>query len=268
MSPLSCLVLYFTALLALVSIAHAAPLEDQWHGSNSSGLINLGKSPSERVSDNHRVQRPIYAIAHRVLTADGVRDAVSHGANAIEVDMMAYKKHDSYEDGWWAAHDTLSAKGAQTARMILEAVGSDPRARDQLSFVWLDIKNSEKCETHRACSIQALRDLARELLQPHGIRVLYGFYDGAGSRPALHLIRRSLNDDEAISLNGYAFRVRSQFDSLEPSLPVAKRVMDHGFFNLRLPRVLRKCASSNAFHRNVCSELSKAADIRDYDHEI
>ena len=182
--------------------------------------------------------------------------------------MTAYKKRGSYEDDWWAVHDALSAKGAQTARMILEAVGSDPRARDQLSFVWLDIKNPDKCETHRACSIQALRDLARELLQPHGIRVLYGFYDGAGSRPALHLIRRSLNDDEAISLNGFAYRVLGQFDSLEPSLPVAKRVMDHGFFNLRLPRVLRKCASSNAFHRNVCSELSKGADIRDNDHEI
>ena len=69
MSPLSFLVLCLTTLLALVSLAHTAPLEDPWHGSNSSGLINFGKPPPERVSDSHCVPRPIYATAHRVLTA-------------------------------------------------------------------------------------------------------------------------------------------------------------------------------------------------------
>src|SRR4051794_13035771 len=43
--------------------------------------------------------QPFYLIAHRVLTTQGIYDALSHGANAIELDVSATKQE------WYADHD-------------------------------------------------------------------------------------------------------------------------------------------------------------------
>jgi hypothetical protein len=179
-------------------------------------LLNLAVgSPTDK-------QRSIYAIAHRVLRAEAVTAALSHGANALEIDLTAWYF------GWWADHDgTLFSAGA-TARDIFKSIALKKRDGCDLSFVWLDIKNPDFCRTGRACSIEALRDLAREILEPAGIRVLYGFFQTAGSR-GYKVITDTLNANEAVVLSGETNRVLNWYNGTSATVPVKQRVMDFGY---------------------------------------
>ena len=176
-------------------------------------------------------QRPIWAIGHRVLTTQGVTDAVRHGANAIEIDMTAWKS------GWWADHDGFPTSAGDTAEAMFDQIARERMAGATIGFVWLDIKNPNYCWSDepewRHCSVAALRDLARSKLLPHGVRVLYGFYGdadvgGSGWKDvAEHFI-----DDEAVALSGKYTEVRNQFDRMS-ILPV-RRVMDYGYFDIKI----------------------------------
>ncbi|KAB8230427.1 uncharacterized protein BDW43DRAFT_321540 [Aspergillus alliaceus] len=189
-------------------------------------------------------RKPIYAIAHRVLTVKGVSHAISHGANAIEIDMVAWRK------GWWADHDGTPTSYGDTAKEMFMEIGRQRDARKTINFVWLDIKNPDYCPPNdkwRHCSVELLRDLVRQILEPKGVRVLYGFYS-ANSR-AYDLISQSLNTNEAINLNG---RVRKVLDEFEKHGPpqVAKRVMSYGYFNL--PFQFGNCQEDRYY---TCTEL-------------
>ncbi|KAF7593469.1 hypothetical protein BBP40_011475 [Aspergillus hancockii] len=163
-------------------------------------------------------QRPIYAIAHRVLRPEAVTAAISHGANALEVDLTAWWF------GWWADHDGKLFSAGATARDIFEFIAQNGY---DISFVWLDIKNPDYCRKDRACSIEALRDLAREILEPAGIQVLYGFFETADSR-GYRAIKDTLNANEAVGLSGDTASVLGWYDNTSATIATKQRIMDFG----------------------------------------
>ncbi|KAF7595949.1 hypothetical protein BBP40_004095 [Aspergillus hancockii] len=164
------------------------------------------------------VQRPTYAIAHRVLRPAAVTAAISHGANALEVDLTAWYF------GWWADHDGRLFSAGATARGIFEFIAENGY---DISFVWLDIKNPDYCRKNRACSIEALRDLAREILEPAGIQVLYGFFETAGSR-GYKVITDTLNANEAVVLSGDTHSVLAWYNTTSATIAAKQRIMDRG----------------------------------------
>ncbi|NGO72196.1 phospholipase [Streptomyces boncukensis] len=176
-------------------------------------------------------QRPTWAIAHRVLTRGGVTTALRNGANALEIDATAWR------EGWWADHDgTLTSYGDPMPDMF-DQVAKEHTAGRHVSFVWLDMKNPDWCDSNdpewRHCSVGALRDMAREKLESKGIRVLYGFYGkegGSGWRTALG----DLNSQEAVSFSGDHAHVRDGFAEHGPDVPGNQRVMDNGLFSMAL----------------------------------
>ncbi|KAK7698440.1 hypothetical protein SLS64_012561 [Diaporthe eres] len=162
-----------------------------------------------------RAVKPFYAIAHRVLTVQGVKDAASHGANAIEIDFQPWSK-----TGWWADHDGEQNSAGGTARDVLQAVADQRRAGKPVTFVWFDIKNADWCNADDPkwvhCSVTALRDLAREILQPVGVRALYGFYGTNYKYNAYSRIANSLNSHEAVNLDGDLAWAQQGFDGAGP----------------------------------------------------
>ncbi|MFJ6619302.1 alpha/beta hydrolase [Kitasatospora sp. NPDC091335] len=65
------------------------------------GVTALGTTPAAAADTRH----PVYAIAHRVDTLDGVDAAINHGANAIEIDVCSWWNPNE----WRAYHDCSSA---------------------------------------------------------------------------------------------------------------------------------------------------------------
>ncbi|KAJ4264387.1 hypothetical protein NW762_005585 [Fusarium torreyae] len=143
-----------------------------------------------------------------------VQRAVNDGANAIEMDLFAES------DGWWASRDGPSKNGNK-ARDMFNAIAGHRKAGKPITFVWLDIKNSDACalndQAKQHCSITKLRDLARQLLEPSGVRVLFGFYQNENG-PAGKLIRTGLNSMEAMNIDGRSAPLgdRSKSASYQP----------------------------------------------------
>ncbi|MET7360072.1 phospholipase [Streptomyces sp. NPDC005562] len=182
-------------------------------------------------------KRPVWAIAHRVLTVDGVNKALDHGANAMEIDATAWKK------GWWADHDGLPTSAGDTMADMFDRIAQQRRAGKNVGFVWLDIKNPDHCDSGdaatRHCSTAALRDLARTKLESAGVRVLYGFYGTAGGT-GWKDVSQDLNHLEGVDISGDAADVEGQFGEHGGAVAHNQRVMDKGLFNLGLPTVLNK----------------------------
>ncbi|MGW8507697.1 hypothetical protein [Streptomyces sp. CLCI03] len=65
------------------------------------GATALGTAPAAAADLRH----PVYAVAHRVDTLDGVDAALAHGANGIEIDVCAWWNPNE----WRAWHDCSSA---------------------------------------------------------------------------------------------------------------------------------------------------------------
>lgn len=161
-----------------------------------------------------RAAKPFYAIAHRVLTVQGVKDAASHGANAIEIDFQPWPS------GWWADHDGTQNSAGGTARDVLQAVADQRRAGKPVTFVWFDIKSADWCDADDPkwvhCSVIGLRNLAREILQPVGVRALYGFYGTTYKYNTYSRIANNLNSNEAVNLDGNLAWAQQGFDSSGP----------------------------------------------------
>lgn len=175
-----------------------------------------------------RAAKPFYAIAHRVLTVQGVKDALSHGANAIEIDFTPWSKT---AEGWWADHDGTQNSAGGTARDVLQAVADQRRAGKPVTFVWFDIKWADWCNADDPqwvhCSVTALRDLAREILQPVGVRALYGFYGTQYKYNTYGRIANNLNSNEAVNLDGSLSWAQQGFDGSGPSAQ-SRRVYSWG----------------------------------------
>ncbi|WEW54876.1 PI-PLC domain-containing protein [Emydomyces testavorans] len=206
---------------------------------------------SANVSDisarNAAGARPFYAIAHRVLMDYGVRDALKHGANAIEIDMTARK------DGWYADHDGTPTSAGDTAEKIFKTIAEQRQAGKNILFVWLDLKNPNyNGDANSKTSIEGLRTLARMILEPASVKVLYGFYGRVDNSRAYKIIRDNLNENEAIAVDGDADQVQEMFQTGGPS-DTKKRVMSNGLFNPALK--FGDCESGSG----ICVELRKAA---------
>lgn len=199
-------------------------------------------------------QRPIYAIAHRVLSPSAVTAALSHGANAIEVDLTAQEK-----TGWWADHSGEANSTDSTAQEIFTSVADARRHGQNVTFVWLDIKNPDLCDPKRMpeCSIEALRDLARDILQPAGVKALYGFYQTADSR-GFKVMSESITDNgnEAVVLSGKASEVATQYK--DKGIEAPRKLMDDGF-----PQMENNFGTCREPGNFTCAELRNASDMRD-----
>ncbi|KAI1614792.1 hypothetical protein EDD37DRAFT_407554 [Exophiala viscosa] len=199
---------------------------------------------------------PFYLIAHRVSTVQGVQDALSHGANAIEMDLTAYNS------GWYVDHDGIWLTRGGSARQMFQAIADARQAGKTITFVWLDIKNPDYCDPNKPmtepCSIDTLQDLAREILQPYGVRVLYGFYGGSNIGPAFKRVIASLNDYEAIDLESLAATVQQAFSAAGLSQS-AKGIMSYG--NFILGYQFGNCEEESYY---TCTELRQAVESRHF----
>ncbi|RYC79541.1 hypothetical protein BFJ63_vAg17577 [Fusarium oxysporum f. sp. narcissi] len=196
-------------------------------------------------------RKPFYAIAHRVNDKDALQLALNDGANAIEMDLFAETT------GWWASHDGPSKNG-DTARDMFNAVARHRKGGKPITFVWLDIKNPDRCDpddqTWRFCSIAALQDLAREILEPQGVRVLFGFYHTENGN-AYRLIRDDLNSKEAINVDGRAAPLLEEFTVNGPA-DVRKRVLSYG--DPDIGYLFGNCSEPGDAHL-TCTQLRQAA---------
>jgi sphingomyelin phosphodiesterase D len=172
--------------------------------------------------------KPFYIISHRTLTVRGVDAAVEDGANAIEIDAR------SYSGGWRAAHDAIlgSASAGDDMRTMFDAIAAVQKTRKSIAFVWLDIKTPDECtpDAQRHCSIRGLQDLARDILEPAGVRVLYGI---SAQGPSIRILAESLNGNEALGLDCEAGDVSSLFGQVQP-IDQSKMVYSCGLFDMSL----------------------------------
>lgn len=209
-------------------------------------------------------QRPIYAIAHRVNTPDGVRAAIKHGANAIEIDMCAWWNPNE----WRAWHDCSSAgnnRYGPSVDTMFDLIVAEARAGRRLSLVWLDIKDPNYCgeAPNRTCSVAGLRDKAQKLTAA-GIQVLYGFYEyHPGSTPDVggrgwQSLQGKLGNLEGIVTTGSLGTVQGVYAKHGAGLPNGRRAMDYGDSDIR--KGFGNCTEATYY---TCTELKKAAGYRD-----
>ncbi|KAL8807894.1 MAG: hypothetical protein Q9200_004481 [Gallowayella weberi] len=193
--------------------------------------------------------RPFYLIAHHVLTSTGIEDAVHNGANAVEIDMTAY------EEGWWADHDHGANSWGDSAKDIFNKIANERRNGKTITFVWLDIKNPDWCDPNdpkwQHCSVGGLRDLARQILQPAGVRVLYGYVFKASSK-TYPFIRDGLNSNEAINLDGNPKQVLDLFQRNGPK-DQSRRVSSYGDDDISF-----EFGTCQEDKYNTCTELRQA----------
>lgn len=226
----------FGALCSIGRLATASHIEQGFEAAHS-----LAAKAEDR--------RPIYAIAHMVITIQGMKDAIKNGANSFEIDLTA-------SDKWWADHDNSGDSAGDTAENLFKAVADEREAGMDIPFVWLDIKNPDECAGgDKNCGIEKLRGMSREILEPAGVRVLYGFYRTENSH-AYGVISKSLNDNEAVVLSGEADEVLEMYPG--SSVSKKQRIMDYGYTQLEVE--FGNCKEDSYY---TCTELRQAAGMRD-----
>lgn len=204
------------------------------------------------------ISTPFYAIAHRVLTAPAIGAALSHGANALETDMTAYPS------GWYADHDGTPASKGDSARDLFTAIARERAQGAPITFVWLDIKNPNACDPDKEgesqCSIAGLQDLAREILEPAGVRVLYGFLNASeqAAGKAFEFIKAGLGKGEAVNVDGDPRETIKEFE-IELSVAVEGRVASYGSNDL--PVDFGSCREEGYY---TCTELRQAVESRGF----
>ncbi|MFF2081215.1 phospholipase [Kitasatospora sp. NPDC058162] len=223
------------------------------------GGTALGTSPAAAADQRH----PIYAIAHRVDTLDGVDAALKHGANGIEIDVCAWWNPNE----WRAYHDCSSAgenRLGPSFDSMIDRILSNANAGRRLSLVWLDIKDPNYCgeEPNRTCSVAGLHDKAQRLTAA-GIQVLYGFFEyHGGNAPDVggrgwKSLEGKLGRLEGMTTTGTRDQARNAFDRSGAGIPVGHRAMDYG--DTDITKGFGNCTEATW---NTCAELKKGAADR------
>ncbi|KAI4274723.1 MAG: hypothetical protein LQ337_003722 [Flavoplaca oasis] len=232
------------AIASLIGIAHQ---------------VSVPSIPPERVNPLTRAvgahaPRPVYLIAHRVLTSKAVDDALKNGANALEVDVSAFK------EGWWADHDHGPNTWRDSAKDLFNKIAKERRNGKSITFVWLDIKTPDKFDPNdpnqQQSSVRGLQDLARQILQPAGVRVLYGYIlrEKGTTSNTYPFIRDRLNSNEAINLDGNPKEALQRFQSSGPTNKY-KRVSSYGW-----PEISTGFGNCREASYQTCTELRQAVD--------
>ncbi|EZF28878.1 hypothetical protein H109_06325 [Trichophyton interdigitale MR816] len=183
---------------------------------------------------------PFWLIGHRVLTRGGVRAALSHGANALEIDITGWRS------GWYADHDGLPTSAGDKVVDMFNEIADQRRQGAQVSFVWLDLKNPDY--NKKGVHIVSLITLCREILEKAGVRVLYGFYTSQINGLAFKIVKQVLSENEAIGIDGKFQPVKEDFE--KKGIPARKRVYSSGLFNPDLN--FGRCREHG---RGICTQL-------------
>lgn len=219
------------------------------------GLVSSTSLRSSEIDQRAPNGRPFYSIAHRVLRSKGIDDALRNGANAFEIDMS------SYNEGWWADHDRTANSWGDSAKDIFHKIANERQNGKSITFVWLDIKTPDRCDPNdpewQHCSVGGLRDLAREILEPAGVKVLYGYILGANSK-TYPFIRDGLNSNEAINLDGNPKGALQRFENGGPA-DISRRVSSYG--DSDLPHDFGNCGEDSYY---TCTELRQAVDSEEF----
>ncbi|PHH74345.1 hypothetical protein CDD80_3154 [Ophiocordyceps camponoti-rufipedis] len=99
---------------------------------------------------------------------------------------------------------------------LLTAVAEARRSDKNIKFVWFDIKTADMCGADDdSCNIESLRTTARRLLEPVGVRILWGFQSTDTPNRAFQVIRDGLVGNEAIAVDGLGLGLLA-LDGLAP----------------------------------------------------
>ncbi|EEH04754.1 phospholipase D [Histoplasma capsulatum G186AR] len=210
-------------------------------------------------------KRPTYAIAHMVLDRKGLKDAIKNGANSVEIDIAAYK------EGWWADHDIRGRSWGDSLEDMFKAVAKESK---NIAFVWLDLKTPDmcsgatcnkdvldpsKCKPKDKCSMNSLQELAQKILNPAGVRILYGFFGaGATDSAGFNYIQGNLKAGEAVCLSGEVENVLNVYKKKGRGVKPQQRVMDYGYTQLETG--FGNCKEKGY---NTCAGLRNGAKARD-----
>ncbi|MEU5145690.1 phospholipase [Streptomyces yangpuensis] len=228
------------------------------------GTTAIGTAPAAAAAAAADQRRPVYAIAHRVNTLDGVDAALKHGSNSIEIDVCAWWNPNE----WRAYHDCSSAgdnRLGPSFDSMIDRILSHARVGRRLALVWLDIKDPNYCgeKENRGCSVAGLRDKAQRLTAA-GIPVLYGFFEyHGGSNPDVggrgwKSLEGRLGTLEGITTTGTRDRVQGAFNRSGSGFPAGRRVMDYG--DSDITKGFGNCTEATYY---TCAELKKGAADRD-----
>ncbi|UNI18399.1 Sphingomyelin phosphodiesterase D [Purpureocillium takamizusanense] len=231
-------------------------------GTTNAGCIEPVNNITNTFDIRDAGPRPFYAIAHRVLTSKGAKVALDHGANALEIDLTAWSKRNLWakRDEWWADHDGFAASAGDTAKNLFTTIAEERRHGKGVIFVWFDIKNPDYCDLQQpGCGIKALQELARNILQPAGVRVLYGFSGKDIHKGGYRYVRDSLNDNEAIGIDGKLNDALERIKYGPPRQVFSKGLFNNNFF-FRL--AFGNCRDDN----KTCSQLRKAVESKKFKH--
>lgn len=238
----SCLIRFAWTIALLIGTAHQLTIPPTSDDNPGSSVARLEARDSKR---------PLYVIAHKVLDEKGVDDALSHGANAFETDQTAWK------EGWWADHDGKQDSWHAKTSDLFKHIAKRRKEGKNIQFVWLDIKNPDWCDLDdkkwEVCSVKGLRQLARDILQPAGVKVLYGFMKSGGK--AFGYLRYNLNDNEAFNYDGSPGKTPAEVNKDYADLQVSRKVASYG--DDYLTKGFGDCHEPSW---NTCTELRQAGD--------
>nr|CTQ93551.1 hypothetical protein [Kibdelosporangium sp. MJ126-NF4] len=203
-------------------------------------------------------KQPVYAIAHRVGTLDGIDAAIKHGANAIEVDLCGWAKPDE----WRVFHDCPDKGGHPEGPTLDSWIDRAVARSDKLSMIWLDIKDPDYCaeKENRACSVAGLHDKAQRLTKA-GIQVLYGFYgyhSGEKGGRGWQSLQGKLGPLEGITVTDTLGGAKDLYAKHGNGIPVPKRAVDYG--DSDISKGFGTCDEAS---RSTCTELKYAGISRD-----